>query len=371
MRRLINVLKGIFIVLAVIMVSLCNSTQNCNAQQIDDVEIWSIDNQNSERTMQQIGELLHNEIQSQKEVQVGEHFFVYNVQSNDGYFVYPIYVDYEYRYVAQVSPAGDVTITDNLDIADKVQSLSSGKYILYVDNGVLYAENQADHILLIQYMKQENVENSEFAIKTFEEKEAYLKTLYSLDTVKYVDITAVQFIELNNLAGKSRSVITGADGNCITHKCNITNFVNQGNYGLCWSAAAATITNYKTGSNIDAKYFADKYHIDYNTGATVNQIRACLVGMGLSYDINSNKISWSQIKNNINADKPFIVILRNSQSAHAITGYGYGCLARDTASGVRTIYAWDSNGYKISFLDNASTAITTSGKIWQWSETVY
>lgn len=41
---------------------------------MDDVEIWSIDNQNSERTMQQIGELLHNEIQSQKEVQVGEHF---------------------------------------------------------------------------------------------------------------------------------------------------------------------------------------------------------------------------------------------------------------------------------------------------------
>ena len=56
---------------------------------------------------------------------------------------------------------------------------------------------------------------------------------------------------------------------------------------------------------------------------------------------------------------------------HTLTGYGYGCIIRDTAANIRTVYAWDPNGEKISFLYGSASAIVTSGYLLSWESSVY
>ena len=56
---------------------------------------------------------------------------------------------------------------------------------------------------------------------------------------------------------------------------------------------------------------------------------------------------------------------------HTLTGYGYGCIIRDIAANIRTVYAWDPNGEKISFLYGSAFAIVTSGYLLSWESSVY
>lgn len=55
---------------------------------------------------------------------------------------------------------------------------------------------------------------------------------------------------------------------------------------------------------------------------------------------------------------------------HSITGYGYSCFLNDTSTGMRAIYAWDSNGSHISFLDTM-TVINLGGYSYKWFGSVY
>lgn len=188
----------------------------------------------------------------------------------------------------------------------------------------------------------------------------------SLKTIKKIYVTSQ--------ISQVRSVISGYDNGWPSYKCNITNFVTQGNYNLCWSATATTIVNYKKGTTLNAKYSADKYHINYDNGSTLEQTRTCLQSFGLSYTLINTRINWEQIKSNINNDKPFVIRLDgriDETMGHQITGYGYAYSRTNSSNpNFRKIYAWDSNGYQISFLDSAAT-ITTSGITFIWNRSLY
>lgn len=146
-------------------------------------------------------------------------------------------------------------------------------------------------------------------------------------------------------------------------------------YKLCWAATSATIIKYKTGISFSATSLADKYNMSYTIGASIAQVKRILADFGLSYSSLLSRMQWTQIKENINADKPFIIFLKGGDGEenikHTLTGYGYGCIIRDTAANVRAVYAWDPNGEKISFLYNTASTIITSGFLCSWESTLY
>ncbi len=231
--------------------------------------------------------------------------------------------------------------------------------------------------IFIEQMKFINEDKvSEFAEYSFEEKEEYLKVIYGIDEIDYIDVFSEQltYIVCND-KNYSRSVDIGRDGTLTTYQCSITDFVSQGRYNLCWVANSATIIKYKTGISFSATSLADKYNMSYTIGASIAQVKRILADFGLSYTSLLSRMQWSQIKENINADKPFIIFLKGGDEEetikHTLTGYGYGCIIRDTTANVRAVYAWDPNGEKISFLYNTASTIITSGFLCSWESTLY
>ena len=340
-----------------------------------EIEILHVLNRMEDESLTRIETLVKMNFENGEIVEIGKAFSVYNADEEDMFYLYPIYVNSECVFIAESGKDGNVVLSNNVEIINTIEALDTGKYILYVSDGKYYAQSLYQNKLL-QIACVINVENStEFVNLTFEQKEEWLKTLYGGTEIYFEDASSSEIIKIVDTytAPKTRSVISGYENGKYTYRCNITNFVSQGNYGLCWSATAATIVNYKKGTSLNAMYFADRYHIGYDEGASLEQTNICFQSYGLSYTLSNFRIGWSQIKSNINNDKPFVIRLYqsiNNSGGHQITGYGYGCEIRDSIASYRTIYAWDPNGYKISFLDSDSI-ISTSGYSFVWNRSLY
>ncbi|MEY8329902.1 hypothetical protein AALB81_11330 [Lachnospiraceae bacterium 48-33] len=339
-------------------------------------KVLHINNINNNKALEQIETLVGLNCNYGETAYIGEYFSVYNAEDDNLFFVYPIYVNSECKYLAEVSMEGIASLTTNVDMIEKIKNLPSNQYILYIDNGRLYAESSLNNIFIKQmkFINEDKV--SEFAEYSFEEKEEYLKVIYGIDEIDYIDVFSEQltYIVCND-KNYSRSVDIGRDGTLTTYQCSITNFVPQGGYNLCWAASSATIIKYKTGISFSATSLADKYNMSYTIGASIAQVKRILADFGLSYTSLLSRMQWTQIKENINADKPFIIFLKGGDGEetikHTLTGYGYGCIIRDTTANVRAVYAWDPNGEKISFLYNTASTIITSGFLCSWESTLY
>ena len=336
------------------------------------IEILSTNNKCHDIALKQIENLVMANYNENIVVYVNDYISVYNAQDENLYFIYPIYVNNKCEYIAEVSQEGTAVLSSNTTLIDNLKKLTSGKYILYIEKGNYYVQNESENKLIAHAYHSENTDNTDFSKFSYEEKILFFREKLNNGQISFKNIETNYISEIEvSRGGLARSVVSGSDGNIYTSKCNITNFVYQGAYDLCWSAASATIINYKKGLSLSAKYLADKYHIGYGDGASAEQIQTCLSGYGLSYTIKNSKIQWAQVKSNISSDKPFIIWLTCSKGHHTLTGYGYSCELRDTTSSVRTVYAWDPNGYQISFLDSESLAIITSGRIFSWSRSIY
>lgn len=371
MKMSSKIIRIISVVFVAVMVILNVRIKSFAEESV--IEVICIANENQDVSLAQIKELVQANYSQPSMIDVREGLSVYNADEDNYYFVYPIFNNGVCEYIAEVSTEGNVVMKNNASMINEIMNLQDGQYILYIIDGGLYAESNNNVIFINkEYLNQSN--NVSFAQMTYYEKMNYIfqiNTQMDYYIVNASNLSLVQNIEITEPGKYERNVITGTAGDKLTYKCNISDFVRQGNYQLCWAASAATVINYKLGISITPKYLADKQHIPYDKGGSIYEIHASLIGFGLPYTIQYSKISWSQIKSNINSDKPFVIGLVNTFSGHAITGYGYGCLARDTSSSARVIYAWDPNGSQISFLDTASNRITTSGQLFNWVETTY
>lgn len=311
---------------------------------------------------------------------VSDYVSVYNVDSQETFFLYPVYCDGKMTYVAHVSNDGEVSVTNNVETMKAIGMVDSVGVILYVDNGVYYAASEGK------------------TTKLADEGYVIHDDIYSFDDMSYeekldvMDDNGAEFeafqsamsqfgvktpVNLNDTTDGWWDWWWGGyddedQGQTITKKCAITNFLRQGNYGLCWACTVGTITNFMTGRNLTGKNVADMMGIGYDDGANINQICTALGRYGLSFKVYNNRLPFNQVKNNINADKPFGICLSTYNAGHAITGYGYSYNTANTSTNASTnlVYAWDSNGYQISFAQNANR-INTSGYSFSWYGSVY
>lgn len=318
--------------------------------------------------------MLKNDGADVADIGIGENISIYNFDADALFDVYPV-LDSEGECVllAQVSEDNNVCVNNDTALYESILDETDGKgeSIVYIDNGVIYAENENKQIELedtgfngnnkndiSEYTYEEKVD--EIVTKedgvSFSKYDELLCGALGTDVEEDDDTWEDDDIDFDNL-------LCGA----ASGRCKIQKFMKQGNYNLCWAASVATIVNYKKNRNISAKTVANAMKKGYDDGATPAETEKALNYYGLTYKLKSSKISWATIKRRISVnDRPFSIAMAstNGGMGHMITGYGYSTLM----SGMKMVEYWDSRDIKGCFPYDSK--VTIYGDTFYWFATV-
>ncbi|MCI9369021.1 MAG: hypothetical protein HFH65_01625 [Lachnospiraceae bacterium] len=201
----------------------------------DEVKVLCVNNVNQAVALEQIGTLVRANCTKNQTIQVGDGISVYNAESDNLYYIYPVYANSKCEYIAEVSVDGTTVLTDNIKKMDILNRLSGREYILYIDNGKLYAQSKADNLFLTQEYASNNSEKSEFYYYSYDEKISYYEKKFGESNICFENILQRNYVLQIDISIKdieTRSVVVDKDIN-MTYKCNISNFVLQGNHWLC------------------------------------------------------------------------------------------------------------------------------------------
>ena len=309
-----------------------------------------------------------------EDIGIGENISIYNFDADALFDIYPILnSEGECVLVAQVSEDNNVCVNNDTVLYENILDKTDrkGECIVYIDNGVIYAENENKQIELKDTGFNGNNEN-DISEYTYEEKVDEIVT--KEDSVSFSKYDELLCGALNTDVQEDDETLEdeGIDFDdfvcgAASGRCNIKKFMKQGDYYLCWAASVATIVNYKKNRNISAKTVANAMKIGYNDGATPLQTEKALNKYGLTYKAKESKISWATIKRRISVnDRPFSIALTplSGGMGHMITGYGYNTFM----SGMKMVEYWDSQGTKGCF--PYSSKVTLYGVTYYWFATV-
>lgn len=297
-------------------------------------------------------------------VTIGEPVSVYNSDEDKFFTAYPLLNNMnECVLLAQVDGEVVNLTTDMKWYENMGSKLGEGQYIIYVNAGKVYAENNEESVELedTKYCIQNS--DDEFISYSFSDKVNQMENNSSGDTeFDLYDDSVYDVATYGDVDDTDDDTLYGV----VSGRCNITNFVKQGSYNLCWAASVATIVNYKKHKSFSAKHIANAMNISYDTGATLGQTLSAVRHYGLSYNSKERKITWSLIKKRITTNnRPFIVALSSSIGGHMITAYGYY-----SSSGLtKAVEYWDPNGAKGAFI--YGEPVHLYGYEFQWVATVY
>lgn len=195
-------------------------------------------------------------------VHIDRPFIIYDLdsskQSEKVYFPISSNISDEIEYIVSVIGTTDGWGYEvRTDMVDKLNQLGYNKNImvLYIENQELKAMSSEKEMSLVSG-HEESISKKEFPEKVAEVTDGL--QMEKVDT------------ELN-CSKEIKAKSTAASSDLGYYYLILQNSKGQGNYGLCWAAAVATITNYMQDKNISAKNVADKMKIGYNTGATLSE----------------------------------------------------------------------------------------------------
>lgn len=305
-------------------------------------------------------------------IRLGKPFIIYKANENvqDEMYYYPV-LDAQDNIVLLICIIGT---TDGWRISateELVQQLNNiehfdSNYILYVTDDGIYAENKGNKIVLESSGECDN--------NSFDKYSYDLKKQIIVDSVDYFVKADINMVFNNNVekAGYTPSFSMNSSE---SKQCKLFNEKGQGNYGLCWAATVATISNYRSGTNVTAKNVADQMGIGYNDGGTIAQAQQALKKQGLIYsnkngDAN-NIMSWNGVKTNVSNKYPIYVHGKGTSSAHAVTVYGY-----TVAAGKCYVLLWNSalnggsGGSQSTEFNVNGTVFSSSSKTYKWAYSV-
>lgn len=315
---------------------------------------------------------------------VGDAIEIYNADTEAVYYMIPIFCGQECVGMAEISGSGNITLTDSTKLYDNLVTLEFENYLLYTTGGIVYAENLEETVELqdagLNIPANDVFIRASFAEKSFGADSNTRNISAALSVSAVIDKTDTVVI-IN-----PQTLLRGAVPTVETDQCPITNFVTQGQYGICWAACVATIANYKKGLSLTAEAVAiAKGHTNYTDvehydGAYDWEVVDALGLYNLSYGIYT-KIGWNSIKNNIANRTPFIVKVVTEDlddpdteeieyAGHMLAAYGYSCSYGDAEadSDSRNIRVWDPNGSSlyISYYGDDDGMYAFYGYSWEW-----
>lgn len=322
---------------------------------------------------------------------VGNAIAIYNADTDNIYYIIPIFRGQECVGLAEMSNDGNITLTDGTALYDNIVALDYPNSLLYMTGGVVYAE-ETDKAVEIYDSGFRVSSNEEFVGATFKEKTEKVATKAEGMAMPLVASAVVSQVEVVNVSARNE-LLRGAVPTIEVNDCPIINFVTQGNYNLCWAACVATIANYKKGLSLTAAAVATarghNYASSSYTGGSATDVTEALATYGLSYSFTLTRIAWPQIKQNIQNRTPFIMYLYapnpkyeyndpDSEEpefvAHEVVGYGYSCSYGDSEANEtsRYIRVWEPHGghYYLQDIASSYTFSFLSGTRWTWIGTI-
>ncbi|MDE5782329.1 MAG: hypothetical protein K2I03_12770 [Lachnospiraceae bacterium] len=377
-KNLISVILSLSIIISIPVNADASFGNGNNNAETRNVKILQNDKVCNEGTKEKIytmaAAMLKSDGTDAADIGIGENISIYNFDADSLFDMYPILnSEGECVLVAQVSEDNNVCVNNDTalyeDILDKTDG--KGECIVYIDNGVIYAENENKQIELKDTGFNGNNKN-DISEYTYEEKVDEIVTKEdSVSFSKYDELLCGALdtdVQEDDETWEDEDIdfddlVCGA----ASGRCNIKKFMKQGNYNLCWAASVATIVNYKKGRNISAKTVANAMKKGYDDGATVAETEKALNKYSLTYKMKSSKISWATIKRRISVnDRPFSIAMASTDGGmgHIITGYGYN----SSISGMKMVEYWDSRDIKGCF--PYSSKVTIYGTTYYWYATV-
>ena len=338
-------------------------TANSNTDISNDLQFVQHTKEYSDLLINEIRSLVYASLGNCDEsIVVQQGFSIYNTDTDIVFSLMPVLLGGNYVGAIHSDDANNITFSSNIEIIEAISELSPAQYILYICNGIYYAECEEQRVVLGSTEFGSEIGNN-FISLSYTEKIDVLHTMGNLYTKTFQDTQQVL------LSANTGIVTLSVVPQMVEDKCSITDFVRQG-LNNCWAACVATIVNYKKEMNLTAQDVSDACGI--SGGANFGQILSAVQRYDLDYYGLLNKLSWTKVKKSISGDYPFILYLDGLLWDHAITGYGcsYTYGDNDIYANQRYVFAWDPHGNKISFKYNSSSIIT-SGETFTWTDSIY
>lgn len=320
--------------------------------------------------------------------------FVSRISSIENVVIWTPYIvfhsDTENQYAVYYFPLVDLETEKVVYLTEAIYY--EGNYIVNALDAFVDALNAIDYVNndCVVYMADNKIyieSNTQFLSIT--------DYYYSDDTVSYTNTreeeTTNSFVGLD--FSKKKDYISARTDNLL--ECTYCNGLNdidylnaksygiltlykpQGQYGynMCWASAVATVLNYLRGTVVTGFEVCTRMGIGYDSGGNAYNIQDALAKYNVSYNyIRSSSLTWSQIIQNIDNEKPIIAncFPYGGTEGHAITIYGY----TGTVSTTRYVYYWNSatnsSGAISNFEFGTGTGVFSNadGEPWFWETTV-
>ena len=318
----------------------------------------------------------------QGEYVIGEPIPIYNADIKSTYYIIPVLCNQQCVGTIEVDTSGNAVLSDDVSLYNAVSEITSAEHLLYTTGGVTYAEIPSERIKLYE-CDFVVLKNDSFLLNTYLSKKEEI-SLKSEQARKCIDISAV--VMQSKIINVTENNTRGVTPTVVYEQCAIEDFVGQGVRTICWAACTATIVNYKKNLELTAEEISeamghDNTNIFGNLGEYADGIIEALAMYNVSYRTTNGKLSWANVKSNINNDDPFIIgmtgyyvnnsTLADGYSSHVYVGYGYQHKNGDSAvdADLRYVQAWDPGGHHVAFQHNASS-YSRNGYPWTWEKTI-
>lgn len=210
------------------------------------------------------------------------------------------------------------------DISDELNDIQylKGNYILYrTGEQEIVAENlkEKNTILSSELNTYNTKEASAFAIKSIAEKRKIIK-----DNTKLYYKLSNEGLKDEKYEYSPSNVVTTSSGSTEVRLSIKSKLASQGSDPICWAACIASINNYRKNTSLTAKNVCSALNHSIS-GATKSEITNGLEHYNLPYVYQDWEISWSKIKNDIDACYPVYMLNNNTSTgvghASLVTGY--------------------------------------------------
>ena len=313
---------------------------------------------------------------------VGEPIPIYNADVKNIYYIIPVLRNQQCVGMIEVDTSGNAALSDDVSLYDAVSEITSAEHVLYTTGGVTYAETPSERIKLYE-CDFGVLANDSFLLNSYTNKKQKIASDKELAR-EHIDISAVA--KQSKTIKITEKTTRGATPSVVYKECAITDFVSQGVRTICWAACTATIVNYKKDLELTAEEVSeamghDNTDIFGNLGEYADGIIEALAMYNVSYRTINGKLSWANVKSNINNDDPFIIgmtgyyvnnsTLASGYTSHVYVGYGYQHKNGDSSADAnhRYVQAWNPEGHRITFQHNASS-YPRNGYPWTWEQTI-
>ncbi len=136
-----KVKNKVFICFLLIFAIIYPCKRNIEASELNKgVEIICVSNDNKIKSLENMESLLNGDFANKEFVEIKEPISVYNADSNDIFFIYPVYEEDECNYAVESDRSGNVILSDNTEIINELSKLESGKYLIYIVNGKILCQ---------------------------------------------------------------------------------------------------------------------------------------------------------------------------------------------------------------------------------------